>query len=177
MELAFRELAEANRFQKAHRFAEGGAERQDSVWNGLQALDSRSDVVAIHDGARPCVSLELIDQTVRAARDFGAAVAAQRVFDTIKESVDGATISRTIDRSRLWSVQTPQAFRVNVIRRAISTARDAGMKLTDDTAACELIGQPVTLIESRRANPKVTIAGDLPIIDRLLELERPDRQA
>ena len=92
MELAFRELAEANRFQKAHRFAEGGAERQDSVWNGLQALDSRSDVVAIHDGARPCVSLELIDQTVRAARDFGAAVAAQRVFDTIKESVDGATI-------------------------------------------------------------------------------------
>ena len=173
MEISFRELAETHRFQKSHRFAEGGAERQDSVWNGLQALEPGGDVVAIHDGARPCVSPDLIEQTVRAARDFGAAVAAQRVFDTIKESQDGMTISRTVDRSRLWSVQTPQTFRVDVIRSAIAAARERGLKLTDDTAACELIGQPVKLIESRGANPKVTVAGDLPIIDRLLEMMRP----
>jgi 2-C-methyl-D-erythritol 4-phosphate cytidylyltransferase len=172
MENAFRELAQTYGFQKRHHFAEGGAERQDSVWNGLQALDIGSDVVAIHDGARPCVSSELIEQTVRAAKDFGAAVAAQRVVDTIKESEDGLVISRTVDRSRLWSVQTPQAFRLDVIRRAIAAARERGLKLTDDTAACELIGQPIRLIENASPNPKVTTPGDLPLIGFLLSAAR-----
>jgi 2-C-methyl-D-erythritol 4-phosphate cytidylyltransferase len=83
------------------------------------------------------------------------------------------TVSRTVDRSKLWSVQTPQTFRVDAIRRALDAARERGLKLTDDTAACELIGQQVKLIESRGANPKVTVAGDLPVIDRLLEMMRP----
>jgi 2-C-methyl-D-erythritol 4-phosphate cytidylyltransferase len=146
MESAFKEIGSKMGAKKPHRFAAGGPERQDSVWNGLQALASGSEVVAIHDGARPCVSAGLIEQCVRAARDFGAAVAAQRVSDTLKESDDGAAISRTIDRSKLWSVQTPQAFQIGVIRKAIATARDRGLSLTDDTAACELIGQPVTLV-------------------------------
>jgi len=150
------------------RFAEGGAERQDSVWNGLCAMTADAELVATHDGARPCISLELIEQTIRAAKDFGAAVAAQRVTDTIKQSDDGATISRTVDRSKLWSVQTPQAFRVSVIRQAISTARGRGLNLTDDTAACELIGQAVKLVESKQPNPKVTVPGDLPFIESLL---------
>jgi 2-C-methyl-D-erythritol 4-phosphate cytidylyltransferase len=168
MEGAFRELAEVAAFAKPFRFAEGGAERQDSVWNGLQALSVGSDIVAIHDGARPCVSAELIERTVRAAQQTGAGVAAQRVVDTLKESTDGLVISRTVDRSHLWSVQTPQAFRVGVIRKAISAARERGLKLTDDTAACELIEQPVQLVESTGANPKVTTPGDLPVIGFLL---------
>jgi 2-C-methyl-D-erythritol 4-phosphate cytidylyltransferase len=168
MENAFRELADKWSFAKPYRFAEGGAERQDSVWNGLQALDVRSDIVAIHDGARPCVALALIEQTVRAAQQTGAGVAAQRVVDTLKESKDGIAISGTVDRSKLWSVQTPQAFRVDVIRRAIGEARERGLKLTDDTAACELIGQPVQLVESTWPNPKVTTSGDLPMIGFLL---------
>jgi 2-C-methyl-D-erythritol 4-phosphate cytidylyltransferase len=171
MQSAFAEMQQKHGFKKAHRFAEGGAERQDSVWNGLQAVSSGSRVVAIHDGARPCVSRELITDCLAAAKDFGAAVAAQRVTDTLKESEDGLAISRTVDRSKLWSVQTPQAFRVEVIRRAISTARDRGLKLTDDTAACELIGQPVRLIESKHPNPKVTVPADLPFVESLL-LER-----
>jgi 2-C-methyl-D-erythritol 4-phosphate cytidylyltransferase len=168
MESAFEEMREKFGFKKPHRFALGGAERQDSVWNGLQALDARAEVVAIHDGARPCVAAELIRDCVQAARDVGAAVAAQRVTDTIKESADGLAISRTVDRSKLWSVQTPQAFRVSVIRQAISTARERGLNLTDDTAACELIGQPVRLVESTKPNPKVTVPADLPFIDLLL---------
>jgi 2-C-methyl-D-erythritol 4-phosphate cytidylyltransferase len=167
METAYRALAAEHGFNKPCRFAEGGAERQDSVWNGLQAAGS-ADVVAIHDGARPCVSAEIIAQTVRAAKDHGAAVAAQRVTDTIKESQDGIAISRTVDRSVLWSVQTPQAFRAKVIRRAIAEARERGLKLTDDTAACELIGQPVRLVENIHPNPKVTTSADLPLIALLL---------
>jgi len=168
LEAAFKDIATALKPKKPYRFAEGGTERQDSVWNGLQALSAGAGVVAIHDGARPCVSHELIEETVRAAKDSGAAVAAQRITDTIKQSDDGAMISTTIDRSKLWSVQTPQAFRVGVIRKAISTARAQGLNLTDDTAACELISQPVKLVESKQPNPKVTVPGDLVFIESLL---------
>ena len=89
-------------------------------------------------------------------------------LDTIKESGDGQTILRTLDRSKLWSVQTPQTFRVEIIRRAISTARSKNLVFTDDTAACELIGQPVRLVPSPAPNPKVTVLGDLPFIELLL---------
>jgi 2-C-methyl-D-erythritol 4-phosphate cytidylyltransferase len=168
MENAFREIGAALELKKPHCFAEGGAERQDSVWNGLTALGAGTHVVAIHDGARPCVTEELIERCVRTAEDFGAAVAAQRVTDTIKESHDGVSIARTVDRARLWSVQTPQAFRMEVIRKAISTARERGVNLTDDTAACELIAQPVRLVEALQPNPKVTVPADLPFIESLL---------
>ena len=111
----------------------------------------------------------MIEATIDAARETGAAVAAQAVTDTIKESGDGKTISRTLDRSKLWSVQTPQTFRVGVIRRAISAARQKNLIFTDDTAACELIGQPVRLVASATPNPKITVPGDLPLIEALLK--------
>jgi len=129
-------------------------------------------LVAIHDGARPCVSFALIEQCLLAAKLGGAAVAAQRVTDTIKQSDDGVTITRTVDRAALWAVQTPQAFRVSVIRKAVATARERGLNLTDDTAACEMIRQPVKLIESESPNPKVTVPGDLPYIEALLKRNR-----
>ncbi|MST95186.1 MAG: 2-C-methyl-D-erythritol 4-phosphate cytidylyltransferase [Pedosphaera sp.] len=168
MQPAFAELAEKYHFSKAFRFVAGGAERQDSVSSGLQALASGVELVAIHDGARPCVSHELITATLEAARETGAAVAAQRVTDTIKESGDGLSITRHLDRSRLWAVQTPQSFRVEVIRRAVATAKENGLSLTDDTAACELIGQPVRLVAGTAPNPKVTLPADLPFIELLL---------
>ena len=164
----FKELAAKFRFKKPFSIVTGGAERQDSVWNGLEALSPVSEVVAIHDAARPCVSGDLIAATIEAARKTGAAVAAQPVTDTIKESPDGKLIRRTLDRSKLWAVQTPQSFRVAVIRDAITTARSRKLNLTDDTAACELIGQPVRLVHGSRPNPKVTTPGDLPLIEMLL---------
>jgi 2-C-methyl-D-erythritol 4-phosphate cytidylyltransferase len=129
--------------------------------------------VAIHDAARPCVSEELIEATVKHARESGAAVAAQPVTDTIKESADGKLIQRTLDRSILWAVQTPQTFRVEVIRRAISAAQRKLLFFTDDTAACELIGQPVRLVSRVMPNPKVTVPGDLPMVEALLKKARP----
>lgn len=169
MQKQFSELAAKFRFQKSFRIVVGGAERQDSVWNGLEAVSPKTKIVAIQDAARPCTMEELIAATIEAARETGAAVAAQQVTDTIKESGDGKTISRTLDRSKLWSVQTPQTFRVEVIRHAISAARQKNLFFTDDTAACELIGQPVQLVPSATPNPKVTVPGDLPFIETLLK--------
>jgi 2-C-methyl-D-erythritol 4-phosphate cytidylyltransferase len=168
MQKNFAELAVIFHFQKPFRIVEGGAERQDSVWNGLEALSPKTEIVAIQDAARPCATEELIEATINAARKTGASVAAQAVTDTIKESGDGKTISRTLDRATLWSVQTPQTFLVEVIRRAIFSARQKNLKFTDDTAACELIGQPVQLVPSAAPNPKVTVPSDLVFIETLL---------
>lgn len=168
MQESFSELAAEHGFKKPYRLVVGGAERQDSVWNGLSALAPDTEIVAIQDAARPCTTADLIAATVQAARETGAAVAAQPVTDTIKETSDGQTISRTVDRSKLWSVQTPQTFRVEVIRQAIAAARAKNLTLTDDTAACELIGQPVKLVKGATPNPKVTVPADLPFVESLL---------
>jgi len=168
MQDAFEELGRRIQPRKPFRLALGGRERQDSVWNGLLAISPGVEMVAIQDGARPCSTADLITATFAAARQSGAAVAAQRVTDTIKDSDDGATISRHLDRARLWAVQTPQTFRVDVIRRALEAARARGLNLTDDTAACDLIGQPVRLVESGAPNPKATLPGDFAFIEGLL---------
>lgn len=164
----FQELATRFKFKKPFQLVTGGAERQDSVWNGLEAVSTGTEIVAIQDAARPCASEALIEATVAAAVQVGAAVAAQPMLDTIKESADGRFIERTLDRSRLWAVQTPQTFRLEIIRRALSEVRTRGQHVTDDTAACELIGQRVQLVASAQPNPKVTRPEDLPYIEMLL---------
>ena len=168
LQSVFADLAAKLGFTKPFHLVAGGKERQDSVWNGLQALSPDADIVAIQDAARPCTSLALIEATIQAARQHGAAVAAQPVADTIKSSDDGASISRHLERSRLWAVQTPQTFRVEIIRRALQAAREMGVQVTDDTAACELIGQPVKLVNVPGPNPKVTVPDDVPYVEMLL---------
>ena len=138
------------------------------MWNGLQAVPSETEIVAIQDGARPCTSSDLIRATIDAARATGAAVAAQRAIDTMKEADGDGMIRRTLDRSRLWAVQTPQSFRHEVIVRAMDMVRERGAAVTDDTAACELIGQPVKLVECMTPNPKATSRADVPYLELLL---------
>jgi 2-C-methyl-D-erythritol 4-phosphate cytidylyltransferase len=169
MQSAFQELAEKFSFKKPFRLVVGGKERQDSVWNGLEAVSPQTEIVAIQDAARPCTSEALIEATIAAARETGAAVAAQPITDTIKESSDGKLIERTLDRSKLWAVQTPQTFRLEVIKRALAEVRRRGLLVTDDTAACDLISQPVRLVVSTQPNPKVTRPEDLPYLGVLLE--------
>lgn len=170
MESEFEALAKAMGVLKPYHFVKGGKERQDSVWNGIQSLPEAVEVVAIHDGARPCVAVADVERVVAQARQHGAAVVAQRVTDTIKASTLGQKIDQHLDRSCLWAVQTPQAFQLQVIRRAMQCVRDRGLSVTDDTAACELIGQPVHLVESLSPNPKATSPSDLPYIELLLEM-------
>jgi 2-C-methyl-D-erythritol 4-phosphate cytidylyltransferase len=170
---AFADLAAACGFQKPFRLVPGGPERQDSVWNGLENLPPGTDIVAIQDAARPCTSEALIEATIAAARQTGAAAAAQPVSDTIKHSDDGRFIARHLDRSQLWAVQTPQTFGVEVIRRALAKVREKKLLLTDDTAACELIGQAVQLVCRPEPNPKVTRPEDLPWVELLLRNLKP----
>ena len=168
MQSAFSEIAAQIKTTKPYTFAIGGKERQNSVWNGLEALPKNASLVAIQDGARPCTSEQIIRDTLAAAREVGASVAAQKVTDTIKEAAADKTIARNVDRTHLWSVQTPQAFRVDVIRRALSEVFARNLAVTDDTAACELIHQPVRLVESLTPNPKVTTQADLGFVELCL---------
>lgn len=168
MEDAFHLLAKESQFTKPYRLVLGGKERQDSVWNGLEALSDDAALVAIHDGARPCVTQELMESTFSAAEKWGAAVAAGPMADTIKQSSDGEFIEAHLQREVLWAVQTPQAFQVPVIRKALGAVQGAGKAVTDDTAACELIGQKVRLVPGKSPNPKVTVASDLPYVELLL---------
>ncbi|MCZ6636018.1 MAG: 2-C-methyl-D-erythritol 4-phosphate cytidylyltransferase [bacterium] len=154
-------------FGKVVRVVAGGIERQDSVAEGLAAIGADAGVVAIHDGARPLVRPKEIEAVVEAARKTGAAVLGTQVTDTVKV-VNGAQLKKTLDRSRLWAVQTPQAFRVEVIRRAHEAAKADGFLGTDDTALVERLGETVSVVPGRRDNVKVTTPEDLAAAEDLL---------
>ena len=151
----------------------GGAERGDSVWNGLRAVEGRGALVLIHDGARPFVSADLIDR-VLAAAVHGGAVAALPATDTLKEVDADGRVAATVDRSRFWHAQTPQAFRYDDIVAAHRAAREAGVAATDDAALAERHGVPVYVVEGDPANIKVTRPFDLEIAGILARgLRRP----
>ena len=154
----------------------GGAERQDSVWHGIQACPPRTTIIAIHDAARPCVTPALIHRTIAAAKKYGAAIAAAPIADTIKESTADGTINRTIPRDQLWGAQTPQTFRADVIRRAYSRVIAQRLRVTDDAAAVELFGHPVRLVSSDSTNLKITRPADLGLAEYRLSAIRKATQ-
>jgi 2-C-methyl-D-erythritol 4-phosphate cytidylyltransferase len=143
----------------------GGAERMDSVEKGLAALDSTVSVVVVHDGVRPFVDSDVIDRVIEEARLGRGAIAAVPLADTLKEATPGRDgvaprIHRTVPRDGLWRAQTPQAFPLAVLRDALAHARAAGQKVTDDAAAVEDFGVPVTLVRDRSTNLKITSPED-----------------
>lgn len=165
---SFQAVIRDYKISKVRQVVIGGAERQHSVWNGLQALPKSTDLVLIHDGARPCVSETLISQTIQSAREFGSGIAACKIADTIKEVDDEGRILSTVPRERLWAVQTPQAFRYDLIVRAYRFVIESGARVTDDASAVELLGEPVHIVESLPTNLKVTTPADLSIASVLL---------
>ncbi len=158
-----RDLVERYGFTKATALVKGGERRQDSVRLGLEALGG-CDYVAVHDGARPLVTPELIARGLEAARETGAAAPALPIADTVKEAGPNGIVLRTLDRSRLWAVQTPQVFRYELLLRA---HREITADVTDDAAMVESLGEPVRLFEGSRANIKVTTVEDLTLIKAL----------
>jgi 2-C-methyl-D-erythritol 4-phosphate cytidylyltransferase len=158
-----RDLVERYGFTKATALVKGGERRQDSVRLGLEALGG-CDYVAVHDGARPLVTPELIARGLEAARETGAAAPALPIADTVKEAGPNGIVLRTLDRSRLWAVQTPQVFRYELLLRA---HREITADVTDDAAMVEALGEPVRLFEGSRANIKVTTVEDLTLIKAL----------
>jgi 2-C-methyl-D-erythritol 4-phosphate cytidylyltransferase len=148
------------------RAVAGGAERQDSVAAGLAVIDG-DGLVLVHDAARPLISRRVIRDVRRAAAGTGAAVPGLACADTIKEA-DGGRILSTVDRRCLVRVQTPQGFRVEVLRRAHRRAREDGFTGSDDAALVERLGAAVALVEGAEENLKVTRPGDLDLVEALL---------
>ena len=155
-------------YTKIRAVVQGGSSRQESVKLGLLAFSKEVRLAAVHDGARPLVSGELIDKVIRAAHSYGAAAPAIPVKDTIKV-FEGGFIAATPDRSTLRAVQTPQVMDRDLLLGALEKAEQEGIALTDDCSAVEHIGMRVRLVEGEERNLKVTTPLDLKIAELLLE--------
>lgn len=138
----------------------GGAERQDSVYNGIKCLPPECGWVMIHDGVRPFASAELISSIHDGAKKTGASIAAVCATDTVKRVRDGA-VRETLVRDEIWLVQTPQVFRKDIILAAYQEAIRLGWSGTDDASFVERIGVPVTIVPGEKTNIKVTTPDDL----------------
>ena len=146
----------------------GGAERSHSVRNALAAADAQDDVVLVHDAARPLVTPELVRRCLAGLEGVDAAIAAARVTDTTKEAGPDGLVTRTLDRSRLWAVQTPQVFRRPALEAVLAQGDDVLAAATDDASLVEAAGGRVRLVEAPRENLKVTTPVDLRVAELLL---------
>lgn len=154
--------------QKKIHLVSGGAERQDSVYNGLRAIEEEGhgdgpDVVVIHDGVRPFVTIEQIGACVAGAISTGACILGIPVSDTLKRVDSNGIIDQTFERDTIWFAQTPQAFRLGLIRNAHHHTRQTGYRATDDASLVEHLGHPVKIIPGNRYNLKITRREDLEI--------------
>jgi 2-C-methyl-D-erythritol 4-phosphate cytidylyltransferase len=150
----------------------GGPERQDSVRLGLAALEQECDIVVIHDAARPFISADVIDRSVMTAAECGAALAAIPVRDTIKRVNQEQFVIETVPRQDLWLAQTPQTFRVPLIRAAHARAHQLGVRVTDDAALLEWAGGTVKIVVGDARNFKITTPEDLQLAEALLRRGR-----
>ena len=157
--------------RKPLKIVVGGARRQDSVLAGLRAMKPTTRLVAIHDAARPCVTPELVSETLKYARRFGSGIAASPMVDTVKVASKGMMAEQTLDRSVLWSVQTPQAFDAQKILAAYEQfASDKARTFTDDAAVLEAAGEPARLVRWAEPNLKITTPMDLTLAAAILRL-------
>lgn len=150
----------------------GGAERQHSVIHALNVIDDSCDYVFIHDCARPCVSSDSIQKLDLAVQEDQAACLAHPVADTIKRTESTGELRKQeledLDRSRLWAMETPQAFAFKSILKAYQNVVEKKLRITDDVAAAQSIGIQTTLVQSGAPNPKLTTANDFAYIQHLL---------
>lgn len=153
------------------RLVPGGTERQDSVRNGLESADT--ELVAVHDAARPFIDADVIQAAVTAAAEHGASIVATPATDTLKRVDSNGRIVATIPRDDVWLAQTPQVFRAEILREAHAAASRANLSLTDDAALVERLGLPVRVVRGNPENRKITTAADLRWADWLLGQRSP----
>ena len=155
--------------RKVRKIVPGGATRLASVRNGLEACDpDETRYVLVHDGARPCVTHQIVADCLASAKKNGSGVAASRMVDSVKTAGRTGVVSGSLDREKIWTVQTPQAFRFDLLRRAVAALDDKDPRVTDESSAVELLGEEVRLVQSATPNPKVTVPEDLVTAARLL---------
>lgn len=167
-ELRGREALELAGIDLETEVVPGGQTRQDSVYIGLQRAKAETDLVLIHDGVRPFVSREVVLATVEAAKEWGAAIAAVPVIDTIKRVDTDDFVVETLQRGQLWSVQTPQVFRYALLMQAHRAIRESEIVATDDAALVERIGGMVKVVRGSYENLKITSEEDLPLAGLIL---------
>lgn len=180
--LVFREeeLVSASRlimrygFTKVLKVVAGGRQRQDSVYNGLRALDGHATVVVVHDGARPLIDVSIINASIKALKNCDGVIAAVPVKDTIKEATSGRVsggvyVRTTPERGLLWAVQTPQTFRLNRLLEVHEKAAAEGYYSTDDAALIERYGGKVRIIMGSYRNIKITTPEDITVAKVLLK--------
>ena len=155
-------------FSKVSKVVKGGAERIHSVQAGIQEVREDAELIAIHDGARPLLPQEVLEEVLQRAAQTGAAAPAVPVTDTVKRAEKGMAVE-TVDRSTLFAVQTPQVFQADLIRAAVQKALEDGETLTDDCAAVERLGMKVSLTRGSRENLKLTTPIDLILGEAILE--------
>ncbi len=157
--------------RKVRAVVAGGAERQESVARGLEAVPADAGWILVHDGVRPCITPALVRRVVAAARAHEAAIAALPVADTVKRGADG-WVKDTVAREDLWAVQTPQAFRADLLREAHRRAAAEGVLGTDEATLVERLGVSVRLVPGLPGNVKITRPDDLPLARALLRARR-----
>jgi 2-C-methyl-D-erythritol 4-phosphate cytidylyltransferase len=167
-EYCHREIIQKHGIEKVAQLVPGGNRRQDSVWNGLKAMEGRCDMVMVHDGVRPFVSSDILERLMAAMRDFQAVVTGVPARDTIKR-VDGrGTILDTLKREALFHIQTPQGFRYDIIKEAYERALKERMEGTDDAYFVERMGIQVRVIEGSPFNIKITTREDIDLAQSIL---------
>lgn len=153
---------------KLDKIVAGGSKRQESVQAGLAACDLDTRYVVVHDGARPCVTSDLVSEVVKAVKRTDAVTVGRPVIDTLKSCAKGTSVTETVSRDRLWAVQTPQAFQLRALRDAYRKL-DPKVEVTDDCQAVELAGGSVKILESLKPNIKITTPEDLQLVSLLLK--------
>jgi len=157
-------------FKKVSKVMKGGATRLESVINGVYAVSRKTRLIAIHDGARPCIDVETLEKTINKAATHNAAAPGVSITSTVKKVDDGA-ITETVNRENLYEIQTPQIFRQEIIKAALTNAVKKSIAVTDDCMAVEMIGFPVYIVEGSRKNIKITDYQDFRIAEALLNEE------
>lgn len=155
-------------FTKVKKIVAGGKERQDSVYNGLIELDEKAEIVLIHDGARPLIRHEQIEESIKVASQVGGCVVGVPVKDTIKICDNNQKVLETPSRDTLWSVQTPQVFQYDIIMEAYEEGFKKKLSATDDSMMVEALGYPVEVISGRYDNIKITTPEDLVIAENMV---------
>jgi len=159
-----------NGYKKVSKIMHGGKTRLDSVMNGIFAVSKKTRLIAIHDGARPCIDKDTLERTINKAATHNAAAPAISIASTVKR-VENEAITETIDREGLYEIQTPQIFREEVIKAALTFVRKKAIDVTDDCMAVEAMGLPVYIVEGSRRNIKITDNQDFRIVEALLNEE------
>lgn len=147
---------------------EGGAERHLSVWAGIQACSPQTEIIAVHDGARPLITPEQISKCITAAREQGAVACARPMTETIKRADASGRITESLDRTGVWVMETPQVFAKELLVRAYEAVIRDGALVTDEVSAVQHIGAPVFVVENTAPNPKITFPADLELAEKFL---------